>query len=114
LGIIDKNYSMTVKKGRLSEEQKQGCMSLISGTTDYQDLATADLVIEAVFENLEIKQQVFAKLDKVCKPGAISGQQHLLSGRQCHSGRDSATRRCHRPALFQPSQHYETAGNRPR
>lgn len=71
LGIIDKNYSMTVKKGRLSEEQKHGCMSLISGTTDYQDLATADLVIEAVFENLEIKQQVFAKLDKVCKPGAI-------------------------------------------
>ncbi len=71
LGIIDKNYSMTVKKGRLSEEQKQGCMSLISGTTDYQDLANADLVIEAVFENLQIKQQVFAKLDKVCKPGAI-------------------------------------------
>ena len=71
LGIIDKNYSMTVKKGKLSEEQKQGCLSLINGTTDYQDLANADLVIEAVFENLEIKQQVFATLDKVCKPGAI-------------------------------------------
>ena len=71
LGIIDKNYSVTVKKGKLSEEQKQGCLSLISGTTDYQDLANADLVIEAVFENLEIKQQVFATLDKVCKPGAI-------------------------------------------
>ncbi len=71
LAIVEKNYSISVKKGKLSEEKKQRCMDLISGTTNYQDLANADLVIEAVFENLAIKQQVFTTLDQVCKPGAI-------------------------------------------
>ena len=71
LGIVEKNYSNSVKKGKLSDAKKQACMDLISGTTDYQDLAHVDLVIEAVFENLAIKQQVFSQLDKVCKPGAI-------------------------------------------
>ena len=71
LAIVDKNYTATVKKGKLSEAKKQRCMDLITGTTNYQDLANVDLVIEAVFENLDIKKQVFAKLDEVCKPGAI-------------------------------------------
>lgn len=71
LGIIDKNYSITVNKGKLSEEQKQLCLALIQGTTNYDDLADVDLVIEAVFENLDIKKEVFSKLDGVCKPGAI-------------------------------------------
>jgi 3-hydroxyacyl-CoA dehydrogenase len=71
LGIIDRNYQGSVKRGKLSEEQARDCRARISGTTDYASLADADLVIEAVFENLELKQQVFAKLDAVCKPGAI-------------------------------------------
>lgn len=71
LAIIDKNYSITVSKGKMSEAQKSQCQSIITGTTDYQDLADMDLVIEAVFENVDIKKQVFAKLDEVCKPGAI-------------------------------------------
>ena len=71
MAIIDKNYSITVSKGKMSEAQKAQCLSVISGSTDYQDLANVDLVIEAVFENVDIKKEVFKKLDSVCKPGAI-------------------------------------------
>ncbi len=69
--IIAKNYAMTVSKGKLTTEFAAQRQELITGTTDYNDLAEMDLVIEAVFENLDIKKQVFAKLDKVCKQGAI-------------------------------------------
>jgi 3-hydroxyacyl-CoA dehydrogenase len=69
--IIDKNYAMTVSKGKLSAEQAIGRQELITGTTDYNDLSDMDLVIEAVFESLDIKKQVFSKLDEVCKQGAI-------------------------------------------
>ena len=48
-----------------------GLLELISGTTDYQDISDVDLVIEAVFESLDLKKEIFAKLDGVCKPGAI-------------------------------------------
>ena len=71
LHIIAKNYENTHKKGRLSEADKQKRIGLIQGTLDYADLADADLIIEAVFENMAVKKEVFAKLDEVCKPGAI-------------------------------------------
>jgi len=71
LGIINKNYSITVQKGKLPQDQMQHRLDLITGTTDYKDIADVDLVIEAVFENLDLKKEVFAKLDKACKPGAI-------------------------------------------
>ncbi|NIB43644.1 3-hydroxyacyl-CoA dehydrogenase [Pseudomaricurvus alkylphenolicus] len=71
LGIIDKNYSITVSKGKLNEDQKQQRMALIQGTTNYADLADMDLVIEAVFENPDLKKEIFKKLDASCKPGAI-------------------------------------------
>ena len=69
--LIAKNYAMTVSKGKLSVELAAQRQDMITGTTDYNDLADMDLVIEAVFENLDIKKQVFNKLDKVCKQGAI-------------------------------------------
>ena len=71
LGVIRKNYEATAKKGRLTAVQVEECMTLLQGTLDYADLAEADLVIEAVFENMDIKKQVFQTLDDVCKPGAI-------------------------------------------
>jgi 3-hydroxyacyl-CoA dehydrogenase len=71
LGICRKNYERSAKKGRLTGEQVEQLMGLISGTTSYDDLEEADLVIEAVFENPEIKYEVFRTLDEVCKPGAI-------------------------------------------
>ena len=71
LDVIRKNYSGAVDKGRMSEGQLEQAMGLLSPTTDYADVAGADLVIEAVFENMDIKKQVFTALDEVCKPGAI-------------------------------------------
>lgn len=71
LGIINKNYGITVKKGKMSEERMQTRLELISGTTDYADIADVDLVIEAVFENLDLKKEIFSKLDATCKQGAI-------------------------------------------
>ncbi len=71
LGIVKKNYEITMKKGKLSEQQVEQCLDLITGTTNYDDLSDVDLVVEAVFENLDIKKQVFEKLDGVCKKGAI-------------------------------------------
>ncbi|MGH1472722.1 MAG: 3-hydroxyacyl-CoA dehydrogenase NAD-binding domain-containing protein [Cellvibrionaceae bacterium] len=69
--IIEKNYKITASKGKMTEEQVTQCMSLLSGTTNYDDLGEVDLVIEAVFENIGIKKEVFAKLDAACKPGCI-------------------------------------------
>ncbi|MBF8270076.1 MAG: 3-hydroxyacyl-CoA dehydrogenase [Gammaproteobacteria bacterium] len=71
LGIIRKNYEATVKKGRLTEAQLQERMALIKGVVDYAAIADADLVIEAVFENMHVKKDVFGKFDRYCKPGAI-------------------------------------------
>jgi 3-hydroxyacyl-CoA dehydrogenase len=71
LSIIDSNYAGSVKRGKLSEDKAQKCRELISGATDYGSLADADLVIEAVFEDPELKKTIFAKLDETCKAGAI-------------------------------------------
>jgi 3-hydroxyacyl-CoA dehydrogenase len=71
LGIIRKNYENSAKKGKLTAEQVEQRMALVQPTLDYTPFADADLVIEAVFENMEVKEQVFRKLDEVCKSGAI-------------------------------------------
>ena len=69
--IISKNYANTVAKGKLKQEVMDKRMSLIKPTLSYDDLKDVDLVIEAVFEDMAIKKEVFQKLDAVCKPGAI-------------------------------------------
>ena len=71
LGVVKGNYQRMAAKGRLSVEQAEQCSALITGTLSYEDLADADLVIEAVFESMDVKKSVFQMLDKVCKPGAI-------------------------------------------
>ena len=71
IAVIEKNYQAQVKKGKLKEDKFQQRMGLLSSTLNYADLADADLVIEAVFEEIGVKEQVFNKLDEVMKPGAI-------------------------------------------
>ncbi len=71
LAAIRRNYENTVNKGKLTPEQRDRRISLISGTLSYEDIADADIVIEAVFEDIPIKEAVFRKLDAVMKPGAI-------------------------------------------
>ncbi len=68
---IAKRYVSSVNKGRMSEAQYQTRMALINGTTDYHDLGTVDLVVEAAFESMDVKHDIFTKLDRVCKPAAI-------------------------------------------
>lgn len=68
---IRKNYEISVRRGKMTAEQLEQRMDLLFGTLDYEDLTDADLVIEAVFEKMEVKQQVFRNLERVCKPGAI-------------------------------------------
>jgi 3-hydroxyacyl-CoA dehydrogenase len=68
---IEKNYANTVAKGRMSEDDMAKRMALIEPVLDFDKLGDADIVIEAVFENMEVKKEVFAKLDAACKPGAI-------------------------------------------
>lgn len=71
LGVIRKNYENTARKGRLTKEQVELRCGLIQGTLAIADLADCDLVIEAVFENMAVKKDIFANLDKVARPGAI-------------------------------------------
>jgi 3-hydroxyacyl-CoA dehydrogenase len=71
LSVIGKTYDSMVKRGRLTEDEKVKRMSLIRGTRNYADLAGADVVIEAVFENMELKGTIFRALDEVAKPGAV-------------------------------------------
>lgn len=68
---VTKVYDGLVAKGRMTEAQKATTLARFKPSTDYADLADTDLVIEAVFEDLEVKKAVFQQLDKVCKPGAV-------------------------------------------
>lgn len=69
--IVANNYGISIKKGKLTKKEAAQRQEMIKGTLDYKDFADADLVIEAVFENVDIKKEVFSKLDTVCKQGAI-------------------------------------------
>ncbi|MFT6288943.1 MAG: 3-hydroxyacyl-CoA dehydrogenase [Alcanivorax sp.] len=71
LDVLRNNYATSLKRGRFTQAQVDGFLANISGTVDYNDIANADVVIEAVFESMEVKKSVFTQLDAVCKPGAI-------------------------------------------
>jgi 3-hydroxyacyl-CoA dehydrogenase len=71
LGVVRKNYEGTLKKGRLSQKDFDKRLGLIQGTLSYDDISRADLLIEAVFEDMQVKRQVFETLDAKAKPGAI-------------------------------------------
>jgi 3-hydroxyacyl-CoA dehydrogenase len=71
VATIRKNYEAQVKKGKLKPEKYEERMALLKTTLSYEDLKACDLIIEAVFEEISVKQQVFEKLDSVAKPGAI-------------------------------------------
>ena len=71
VSVIEKNYDFMVNKGRLSPEQKDGVFGLVSSSLDYKDVSDCDIVIEAVYENLELKHEIFKSLDTHVKEGAI-------------------------------------------
>ena len=71
LGVIQKNYQRSADRGRFPQEEVEICMNRYTPSLDLSALANCDLIIEAVFEDMEIKKSVFSQLDKIAKPGAI-------------------------------------------
>ena len=71
VGVIRKNYEASAAKGRFTAGQVEDMMGLLTPSLSLQDLADCDLVIEAVYESMDVKKDVFGKLDSICKPGAI-------------------------------------------
>ena len=71
LGVIRKNYDASAAKGRFKPEQVDQMMGLITPSLNLEDLADCDLIIEAVYEDMGVKKEIFGKLDKIAKPGAI-------------------------------------------
>ena len=70
-GVMRKNYEASATKGKLTSEQVEQAMGYLQPTLDFAALADCDLIIEAVYENMDVKKEVFARLDKIAKPGAI-------------------------------------------
>ena len=71
LGVVERNFDSMVKRGRITSQEKATRMALIRGTLDYGELADEDLIVEAVFESMELKKKIFASLDRVAKRGAV-------------------------------------------
>ncbi|AJR23570.1 3-hydroxyacyl-CoA dehydrogenase NAD-binding domain-containing protein [Sphingobium sp. YBL2] len=70
-GLMRKNYEATAAKGRMTSAQVEGALGLLTPTLDFNALADCDLIIEAVYENMDVKKEIFARLDSIAKPGAI-------------------------------------------
>jgi 3-hydroxyacyl-CoA dehydrogenase len=70
-GLMRKNYEASAAKGKLTSEQVEKAMGYLQPTLDFAALADCDLIIEAVYENMDVKKEVFGRLDKIAKPGAI-------------------------------------------
>ena len=71
LGVVRKNYENTAKKGRMSMDDVEKRMGMLTPTLNMEDLKDADIIIEAVFENMDVKKEIFTKLDAIAKSGAI-------------------------------------------
>jgi 3-hydroxyacyl-CoA dehydrogenase len=71
MNVIKKNYARSVKRGSKSQDKVDKILAAITPSTSYDSLGAADIVVEAVFENMELKKKIFAEFDRVCKPGCI-------------------------------------------
>ncbi len=71
LAVVRKNYERSASSGRITSDDVETRMGLITGSTDMGNFADCDIVIEAVFEDLDLKKSIFTDLDGICKPGAI-------------------------------------------
>ena len=71
LAVVEKNYDSMIQRQRITAQEKAQRMALIRSTLDYADLGDADVIVEAVFENMELKKNIFRNLDRVAKPGAV-------------------------------------------
>ena len=110
LAVVRKNYDSSVRRGRYSQQQVDAILANITGTTEYADIAGVDLVIEAVFENMAVKQEVFRTLDATCKADCILAT-NTSPGCERHSGGNGPPATGGERALVSARQRDETAGS---
>ena len=91
---IRKNYENSVKRGRITAEEMAQRLALIQPRSNYEDFNDSDLIIEAVFEALELKKQIFAELDKIAKPECVLATNTSPTGRVSPKGLELADRAC--------------------
>jgi 3-hydroxyacyl-CoA dehydrogenase len=90
IGVIKRNYDIQVQRGRMQAQDVDQRMSILTGTTEYADLGQADVIIEAVYENIDVKVETFKKMEAVGKPGAILASN--TSGLDVDKMADATTR----------------------
>ena len=113
-GVMRKNYEASAAKGKLTAEQVGKAIGLLNPTLDFEELAHCDLIIEAVYEDMDVKKEIFGRLDKIAKPGRDPRLQHLLPERRRDRGEHFAAAGRARHALLLAGQHHEIAGDRAR
>ena len=109
LGVIRTNYGRMVRGGRITQEEMDARIARIEGVLEYDAIGDADVVVEAVYENLDLKKQIFERLDATMKPGAVLASNTLGTGCRPDGRHDPAARRRRRHALLQPGQHHADA-----
>ena len=107
---IRDNYATSVRRGSLSDAEMKRRLARIEPVADYEDIADCDLVIEAVFEEMDVKKPVFAKLDEVMKPGALLFSNTSALDMDQLATMTRTTAGCGGHALLQPRQCDEAAG----
>ncbi len=111
LAEIGKTYDAMVQRGRIDAAEKDARMARITGAVGFDALADADLVIEAAFEDLNVKKEIFAKLDGVAKPGAVLATNTSYMDIDAIAAATSRPRGCDRAALFRAGQRHAPAGS---
>ena len=114
LALVRKNYAASVARGSLSQQRADAAAGLVTGSGDYAALGGADIVIEAVFEDLQVKQEVFARLDAVAAPARHPRDQHLDARHRRHRRQHHPARTGGRHALLQSGARHEAARERAR
>ena len=109
VGVIRKNYENSAKKGRFTQDKVEAMMGILTPTLDLDDLADCDLIIEAIYENMDVKKELFGKLDAIAKPGAILASNTSYLNVDEIAGGDQAARRRDRDALLLARQCHEAA-----
>ena len=114
MGVMQKNYEATAARGGIPADAPAKRMALINGVVGLENVKDADLVIEAVFENMAVKKEVFGKLDKYRQAGRGAGHQHLLSQHRRDREGDQASAGRARHALLLARQRHEAVRDRAR
>ena len=113
LKTITKILTKNVDKGKMSPEDRDAVLGRIKTTVNLQDMAAADVVIEAATENEALKFQIFRELDAICAAPDDPGQQYLLHSHRPHCRANQETRQGHRHALHEPGAGHATGGADP-